>query len=88
MTRTARFLAFGLSLLLIASFAEAQERDSVRTVTEGKPPAENTRVLKTIVVTGSRTKQVIQEAPAAMSVIGASEIENAAPGCASRSLFQ
>jgi len=39
-------------------------------------PADTTRVRETMVVTGSRTKQVIQEAPASMSVITAAEIEN------------
>jgi len=59
-------------LLLVAGagWAQAQEQE------EGQP-SEEMRVHEVMVVTASRTEQVVSEAPAAVTVITAEQIENA-----------
>jgi iron complex outermembrane receptor protein len=72
-----RSVGLALAVALRAGGAVAQAPDSTRAdSTRTKPPA-GPRVHETIVVTGSRTEQLIQDAPAAMSVITSNEIEHA-----------
>ena len=80
-----KLFAIGLCSALSTRVAGAQPADTTRAFSSDSTRAssqerispEPQRVQKTIVVTGSRTKQLIQEAPAAMSVITAQEIATA-----------
>jgi len=76
MTGLSKLFGLGVLILLVASAAQAQDPDPSQNPSD--PPQESSgeyQVEDVIVVTASRTEQRLQEVPAAMTVIGAHELE-------------
>lgn len=72
-----RLIRIGICAALSAGAAAAQPPDTTTAPSPDRPQVATPRIQKAIVVTGSRTRQLIHEAPAPMSVITAQEITTA-----------